>query len=408
MSFTIREANPGSRSESNSSITLWAVSKACFPGLLQLQTRVRSTTVLTPATSYHPPLERITLLVSDLERNQLYALTSRNSIAIYKPNSEKSVQHLQTMSNLYKAAQDKAPGSPALTPQHFLFISLHVVAPSESRTGIQLIAMTANGVRLFFGPSISYYGYSQPGAGSSPRPLSLLHVRLPPTTLIHPDEQASAYRPPRGVYGTGQATAQPTSRPYVVSSLDGSSYHNGLTIAAQQGDTDGTDYILCLSPDLTQIGNLGQLNPPTQQPPAQQYSSNAAAPTNNRLPLVEYATLLSIPGRTWAVANVINSPPPPLPSTTPSPSSINELATQFNGPAHQFMLLTNVGLTFLIKRRALDYLKAVLEELHSEGNVQPIIDFRDRYGVVSFLFGMATLLTPHAVVSDETKPVPCY
>lgn len=65
-------------------------------------------------------------------------------------------------------------------------------------------------------------------------------------------------------------------------------------------------------------------------------------------------------------------------STTPSPAVINELARQFGELPHQFMLLTNVGLTFLTKRRAVDYLKAVLEELQSEGSVQPIIELRDR------------------------------
>jgi nuclear pore complex protein Nup155 len=65
-------------------------------------------------------------------------------------------------------------------------------------------------------------------------------------------------------------------------------------------------------------------------------------------------------------------------SIAPSPPVTNELATQFSEPSRQFMILTNVGLTFLIKRRALDYLKAVIEEVQTEGVVQPIIEFRDR------------------------------
>jgi nuclear pore complex protein Nup155 len=153
-----------------------------------------------------------------------------------------------------------------------------------------------------------------------------------------------------------------------------------MTVAAQQGDTDGTDYILCLAPDLTRIGALGQLNLPQQQPltQQQQYGSYPSSTATSRPPLTEYATLLAIPGRTWAMATVPRSP---LPTTTPgasAPVAINELALQFSEPPRQFMLLTNVGLTFLTKRRALDYLKAVLEELQSEGNVQPIIEFRDR------------------------------
>ncbi|KAJ8589193.1 hypothetical protein M405DRAFT_862349 [Rhizopogon salebrosus TDB-379] len=64
-------------------------------------------------------------------------------------------------------------------------------------------------------------------------------------------------------------------------------------------------------------------------------------------------------------------------SGAPSPLVINELATQFSEPSRQFMILTNVRLTFLVERRALDYLKAVIEEVQTKGVVQPIIEFRD-------------------------------
>lgn len=242
------------------------------------------------------------------------------------------------------------------------------------------MAITSNGVRLYFAPSMGY-GYSLgSSSGNSLRPLQLVHVRLPPLNLIHPDEQAKLYRPTAPSYGNPQA--QTTSRPYIVSSLDNSSYADGLTVATQPGDTDGTDYILCLAPDLTRIGNLGQLNLPQQLQQPQfnsAYGHYNATTTSTRPPLTEYATLLAIPGRTWAMA-AIPKAPVGTPSGTPAPSTINELASQFVGSPNQFMLLTNVGLTFLIKRRAVDYLKAVLEELQTEGNVQPIIEFRDRYG----------------------------
>ena len=65
------------------------------------------------------------------------------------------------------------------------------------------------------------------------------------------------------------------------------------------------------------------------------------------------------------------------------PAVLNELAMQFGEYPHQFSLLTNVGPTFLVKQQALDYLKAILEELQSEGNVQPLIHFRDRLTTLS-------------------------
>ncbi|KDQ63476.1 hypothetical protein JAAARDRAFT_695291 [Jaapia argillacea MUCL 33604] len=336
--------------------------------------------------------DRITSLVSDSSRNCFYTLTANNSISVYKTNGEKAVQLLQTLSGIYKSAQEKAPGSPALTPKAFQIISIHVIEQNESpRSGVQLLAVTSNGIRLYFAPG---YGYSYSvGTSSSAghRPLQLIHVRLPPSNLMHPDEQSSPFRPPVAGYGVGtpQAAPQPTARPYVVSGLENASYVAGLTIVAQPGDTDGRDFLLCMTPDLTRIGNLGQLNMPQQQQqqyPATQQQSGYGGPYGSggggqRPPLTEYATLLAVPGRTWALASVPRSTSyVSTPSSAPVPMVTNELATQLTEPPRQFMVLTNVGLTYMVKRRALDYLKAVIEDFHAEGNVQPIIEFRDSFG----------------------------
>jgi nuclear pore complex protein Nup155 len=328
----------------------------------------------------HHPLERIVAAISDLKRNCFYTLSSQNTISYYTPSGDKSIQHIQSLSSLYKSAQEKAPGSPALTPQNFQVISIQSVDPSESRLGVQLVAITTNGVRLYFAPSMGYgYSFSSSSAPSGLRPLQLVHVRLPPLNLIHPDEQVKLHRPAVSSYGGPQIHPQPTSRPFIVTSLDNACYQDGLIVGAQTGDTDGTDYILCFSPDLTRIGNLGQLNLP-QQPQQPQFNPAYGQydnVTTNRPPLTEYASLVAVPGRTWAMAPVPKTPTC-IPLGTPAPSGINELATQFGESPNQFMLLTNVGLTIIVKRRALDYLKAVLEDLQLEGHVQSIVEFRDR------------------------------
>lgn len=324
-------------------------------------------------------------MVSDIPRNCIYTLSVHNNISIYAPNGEKSVQHLQTITNIYKSAQDKAPGSPALTPNNFAIVALHVIENNESRpSGVQLMAITANGVRLFFAPSAYGYGYSyNSGSGGSSRPLQLIHVRLPPSNLRHPDEIVAPYRAQNSTFGGAQVTQQPSSRPYILSGLEISCYCDGLTIAAQPGDTDNVDFIYCLSPDLTRMGTLGQANqPPSNQQQNMGYNqvTYGVSGTPHRPPLSEYAALLQIPGRTWAMAvaprtTVRASSTPP---GSPSPVVTNELATQFSEAPPQFMILTNAGLTILTKRRAADYLKAVIEEVASEGNSQPIIEFRDR------------------------------
>ncbi|KAF8846309.1 nucleoporin [Paxillus ammoniavirescens] len=347
-----------------------------------------------------PKLEdRIILVVSDPKRNCCYTLSAKNSISIYQLGAEKSVQHVQTMTNLYKSAQEKAPAAPAITPSNFQVVALHVVDPSESRSGVQLIGVTMNGVRLYFSPVSPSFSYApSTSATNAVRPLQLVHVRLPPPNLFHPDELARpSYRPASTSYSsTRLAPAPPPSRPFIVSGLENSCYRDGLTISAQPGDTDGTDFLLCMSPDLTRIGAFGQVPSPAQQyastPPQPAYSASSyGASGNQRPPLTEYATLLAIPGRTWAMASVPRSPLPL--STASSPVITNELALQFSEPPRQFMILTNVGLTFLVKRRALDYLKAVIEEVQSEGAVQPIIEFRDSFGrdqTCAMLLGLAS------------------
>jgi nuclear pore complex protein Nup155 len=57
---------------------------------------------------------------------------------------------------------------------------------------------------------------------------------------------------------------------------------------------------------------------------------------------------------------------------------LNDLALQFSEMPREFMVVTNSGIIFLVRRRVVDYLKAVLEEVNLRGNIQPIIEFRDR------------------------------
>lgn len=347
--------------------------------------------------------DRILSVVSDLQRKCFYTLTTKNSISVYQLGGEKTVQHVQTLSNLYKAAQEKAPGSPALTPSNFQIVALHVVDPSESRTGVQLVAVTMNGVRLYFSATSPSFSYTPNTSITGViRPLQLTHVRLPPSNLYHPDESSRPYRPISSYGPSRGVPAPPPSRPFIVSGIENACYINGLMVSAQPGDVEGTDFLLCAAPDLTRIGTLGQVQPAQQQYPVVSqpttYGTAYGASGTPRLPLTEYATLLAIPGRTWAMANV---PRPPLPScAAPSPAVINELALQFSEPPRQFMILTNVGLTFLVKRRAVDYLKAVIEEVQSEGAVQPIIEFRDRF--VQWHTPVVLLLTFHSFGRDQT------
>lgn len=338
-------------------------------------------------------------MVADPTRSVLYTLSENNWISVWKPEANRTLRKLQTLSNLQKQAQDRAPGAAALATTLKL-LSLHVVDPRESKAGIQLIALSSNGVRLYFSPVHTGYGgygygtsYGTSYGATEPKQLQVVHVRLPPMNLLHPDEQfapqqqrtgITSFLPPNGT--------QQQSPPFIVKNLTTASYVDGLMVAAQPSDVDGKDFILAISPDLTRIGSLGQAQAPnTSQAPS--YYATGSAP---RPPLTEQATLLYVEGTIWAIAPAVRPTISQLSSTpaaSPEPFLTNELATQFSQPHREFIIVTNVGISHLVKRRALDYLRDALEEVQAEGSLQPIIDFRDSFGrdqSCAMLLGLAS------------------
>ncbi|KIY50546.1 nucleoporin-domain-containing protein [Fistulina hepatica ATCC 64428] len=321
---------------------------------------------LLPKFGVPAPQDRISNIVADTKRNFIYTLTPKNVLSVYKPDGDKSITHLQTISNILQLAQEKAPGSPALIPGKFRIAALVVIDPAESRMAesrmdIHLMAVTSNGVRLYFSPRHNNYGYSGSGGGG----LTLLHVRLPPTNLIRPD-------------------GLPNSPPVVINALEYVGVANGMVLASTEGDTG--DYIICLSPDLTRIGNLDQNI--SARPVTVQYSQGAAP---SRSALVETVSVLVIKNKIYALAPVKRETAS-NPAGEPAPSEINELATQFSQPAQKFMFLSPMGLSLVVRRRALDHLLSVLESIYGQTELQPVLAFRDSYGrdqTCAMLLGIA-------------------
>ena len=342
--------------------------------------------------------DRIVKLVVDRFRNCLYALTDRSTILIYRPGGEKAIQLSQTLSNLYKATQDKAPGSPALAPNTFRIIAVHVMEPGSSSNSPHLLALTTNGLRVYFAPSTSPYAFSLgPSTAPSQRPLAVMHVRPPPPNLLEPSAGPVPLipsAPPIPAYGAPQPT-QPPTRTYVVKNLEYSVTEAGTLVATQAGDTEGYDYIFALTPDLTLVGNLGQVSSQQQQPqqPQQQpqpqppqYGSAYPSISGPRCPpLTERANLYLLRGHTWDIAALPRSSMTAAaasPPDSPAPVLINDLATQFSEPYRQVLVLTDIGLTFFAKRRPVDSVKDVVEEFSAVGNPGPLIAFRDRYDIL--------------------------
>jgi nuclear pore complex protein Nup155 len=62
---------------------------------------------------------------------------------------------------------------------------------------------------------------------------------------------------------------------------------------------------------------------------------------------------------------------------THDPIVTNERVYQFAEPTREFIVMKNVGLSFLAKRRATDALKVALEEA-MDGSTGSIVHFQDR------------------------------
>jgi nuclear pore complex protein Nup155 len=199
-----------------------------------------------------PRIDRVTSVVVDKKRHVLYTLSSSSTISVYRKSGDKAVQHLQVLSNVYKLAQDKALSSPTLSLKNFI-TSIQVIDPVEFHGHIQLhlMAITTNGVRLFFSPQASLEGYGHSSAPEAYKAQGFRYARLLPTNPVHPQVTNS--------YALVQAKPSPAaSRPHILSVIRSASYIVGLTTATQQGDVNTLNHILLLSPDLPKIGSFGQ------------------------------------------------------------------------------------------------------------------------------------------------------
>jgi nuclear pore complex protein Nup155 len=330
-----------------------------------------------------PRVDRVTSVVVDKKRNVFYTLSSSSIISVYRTNGDKAVQRLQTLSNVYKLAQDKALSSPALSAKNSSIVPIQVIDPVESRDhpAAPHGDHDQRGSALF-SPQASLEGYGYSNAPGAYKTLGIQHVRLPPTNLLHPDQQTNTmHSQAMDSYSLAQANPPPsTSRPYILSAIENASYFAGLTIATQQGDVDTLDYVFLLSPDLPKIGSFGQpQQPPTQRMTSYQapsYSGYPGPQGSQRPPLTEQATLLQIPGRAWAICPAPRDPHDEA-YATHDPVVTNEPVYQFTEPTREFIVMTNVGLSFLAKRRPIDALKVALEEV-IDRYTGSIVHFQDR------------------------------
>ncbi|KAH7104672.1 nucleoporin-domain-containing protein [Auriculariales sp. MPI-PUGE-AT-0066] len=309
-----------------------------------------------------PESEQLAALVVDDDRNCLYALSTQQSISLYSLGlNGEEFRHIKTLVGIRKRAQALLPGLPALSVPDFEIRNIHIVDVDSARN-IHLVGITNTGVRLYF----SHYRRNPIGMGvigapalntpripqRDPSDFDLVQVRPPPIDLSIADGG--------GHFNTQRSLG--SEAPVIFNDVLSSCHCAGLTLAAQgTQNLNDPDLILCIAPDLTKIINQ---TPSGSAAPGSFGSYPYNAPP--KPPLVEYATALHVGGLTWAMAETRRPNQSWIPPSSPPPNPIFELATQFSEPPRQFLIFTNAGLSFFVKRRAVDQLRHLLEQYDND------------------------------------------
>ncbi|PWN28575.1 nucleoporin-domain-containing protein [Jaminaea rosea] len=283
----------------------------------------------------------------DDSRSLIYTLHSKRSISIYSIPAQANAppQHITTLKDIHRTASLISPNNAALLRQEdFAIISLQPIRSQESRT-ICLLAVTSNGVRLFFTNQRSgYRAFATPtySAGTTST-LELLYVRPPPANGLNPTQTPSVA--PNFNESVDHPPAQPP-----LQRISHALYKDGIMLAAgPYAYEGGLDNVLCIGRSNATATNNTTVSPGSTSTAlvSSSVSSSSIQPADS----AEQATDVLVHGATWAVAEVPRQ----------AASSPNPLVRQMTHLPRTFLVLTSSGLTVLVERRPIDLMCDLLE-----------------------------------------------
>ncbi|KDN50361.1 nucleoporin-domain-containing protein [Tilletiaria anomala UBC 951] len=307
--------------------------------------------------------ESIDFLLVDDRRNVIYTLHNRREISVYHlltKDSSQAPKFVARAKDICRLANFQCPNTGMLNANDFQITWLGTTTEKESK-GVHLVAMTSNGVRLYFSHIRRGYGYGSwsTTTNSIPNGLDLIYTRpSPPKGQMQTAEGGMV-----GYQLQTQTSDFPPQHPGISQALHGF-YGDGIFIAASPypGDPQGqTDNIFCVQRSM-------------QRAVASSIGVGAGA-GQHREELTDTASDLLVPGVTWAIAEAKN----PQLETMIDVERISPLATQVLRPPRVFLILSSGGLVILVEQRPIDSLRTLLEI--GTAFDQPVGDFFRKYGL---------------------------
>lgn len=270
----------------------------------------------------------------DSSRHYLYTMTGKGAIELYTLGADGLAPPVRQarLGDLCSAAMFQSPSNPMLDSRTFSIVSIHALTKEESMK-FGLVAVTANGVRLYF-----QYTVNPPATFDPHQPLfyhlKLAHVRSPPSNQTQP-----LTRPPNtGFYNQAQINAPPTqpdngNRINMPTGQVNSAFYasQGLFIAAHTVNEDA-DILAFTAPDIGLVASK--------------------ALSNQQIQLTESAGAITIEGNARALVEV---------GTRTGPGGLNDLATQVTSANRAFLIVTTRSLNIFVRNRPIDTLVLLLE-----------------------------------------------
>jgi nuclear pore complex protein Nup155 len=193
-----------------------------------------SLTLLLPSFLKFTKEDALIQLSFDSSRNLLFTLSEMSIIqAFCLGKYGEDMIHLGTLSNIVYQAQRLCPRSHLLDVKNFKIVSIHSIDEIESKY-LHLVAITSNGIRLYFS-TLSRQIRSLEKTSFDlttilPSGIELIHVRLPPTTLLLPDD------------GSKLITY------HILNNIHTTYYHHGIVLLAN-AISDDMDHLVCVDKD---------------------------------------------------------------------------------------------------------------------------------------------------------------